>query len=55
MKDNEITSFDKELNKFLQPKCLIPGGLGLWETYFRKICTALKKYKIKIKTSFKNK
>ncbi len=40
MKDNEITSFDKELNKFLQPKCLIPGGLGLWETYFRKICTA---------------
>ena len=28
MKDNEITSFDKELNKFLQPKCLIPGGLG---------------------------
>ena len=23
MKDNEITSFDKELNKFLQPKCLI--------------------------------
>ena len=40
MRDNEITSFDKELNKFLQPKCLIPGGLGLWETYFRKICTA---------------
>ena len=40
MKDNEITSFDKELNKFLQSKCLIPGGLGLWETYFRKICTA---------------
>ncbi len=28
MKDNEITSFDKELNKFLQPKCLIPSGLG---------------------------
>ena len=28
MKDNEITSFDKELNKFLQPKCLIPRGLG---------------------------
>ena len=23
MKDNEITSFDKELNEFLQPKCLI--------------------------------
>ena len=23
MKDTEITSFDKELNKFLQPKCLI--------------------------------
>ena len=23
MKDNEITSFDKESNKFLQPKCLI--------------------------------
>lgn len=40
MKDNEIASFDKELNKFLQPKCLIPGGLGLWETYFRRICTA---------------
>lgn len=40
MKDNEITSFDKELNKFLQAKCLIPGGLGLWEIYFRKICTA---------------
>ena len=40
MKENELTSFDRELNKFLQPKCLIPGGLGLWETYFRKICTA---------------
>ena len=32
MKDNEINSFDKELNKFLQSKCLIPGGLGLWKT-----------------------
>ena len=32
MKDNEITSFDKELNKFLQSKCLIPSGLGLWKT-----------------------
>ena len=40
MKDNETNSMDKKLNKFLQPKCLIPGGLGLWETYFRKICTA---------------
>ena len=40
MKENELTSFDRELNKFLQAKCLIPGGLGLWETYFRKICTA---------------
>ena len=27
MKDNEITSFDKELNKFLQPKCLIIQGV----------------------------
>ena len=26
MKDNEITSFDKELNKFLQPKFLIIQG-----------------------------
>lgn len=40
MKENELTSFDRELNKFLQAKCLIPGGLGLWEVYFRKICTA---------------
>ena len=39
MKENELTSFDRELNKFLQAKCLIPGGLGLWEVYFRKICT----------------
>lgn len=28
------------LTKFLQAKCLIPGGLGLWEMYFRKICQA---------------
>lgn len=49
MKDNVITSIEKDnvtipieqqLNKFIQSKCLIPGGLGLWEAYFRKICTA---------------
>ena len=34
MKDNEITSFDKELNKFLQPKCLI-----IQETPSLMICT----------------
>lgn len=52
MKDNEITSFDKELNKFLQPKCLIPGGLGLWETYFRKICTAWGRIELMLDISY---
>ena len=40
MKDNSARPIEKQLNKFLQAKCLIPGGLGLWEMYFRKICTA---------------
>lgn len=40
MKDNSVRPIEKQLNKFLQAKCLIPGGLGLWEMYFRKICTA---------------
>ena len=40
MKDKSVLPIEKQLNKFLQPKCLIPGGLGLWEMYFRKICTA---------------
>ena len=40
MKDKPITAIEQQLNKFLQAKCLIPGGLGLWEVYFRKICTA---------------
>ncbi|MFR0671531.1 MAG: hypothetical protein ACLSH7_04985 [Veillonella parvula] len=40
MKDKSVLPIEKQLNKFLQPKCLIPGGLGLWEIYFRKICTA---------------
>jgi len=40
MKDKPITAIEQQLNKFLQAKCLIPGGLGLWEDYFRKICTA---------------
>lgn len=40
MKDKPVLPIEKQLNKFLQPKCLIPGGLGLWEIYFRKICTA---------------
>lgn len=31
---------DEVLTKFIQSKCLIPGGLGLWELYFRKICHA---------------
>ena len=40
MKDKSVLPIEKQLNKFLQPKCLIPGGLGLWEIYFRKICAA---------------
>ena len=40
MKDKSVLPIEKQLNKFLQPKCLIPGGLGLWEIYFRKICEA---------------
>ena len=40
MQDNSVRPIEKQLNKFLQAKCLIPGGLGLWEMYFRKICTA---------------
>lgn len=41
MKDCEtVHDLDQELNTFIQAKCLIPGGLGLWETYFRKICRA---------------
>ena len=40
MKDKSVLPIEKQLNKFLQSKCLIPGGLGLWEMYFRKICTA---------------
>ena len=40
MKDKSVLPIEKQLNKFLQSKCLIPGGLGLWEIYFRKICAA---------------
>ena len=40
MKDKSVLPIEEQLNRFLQPKCLIPGGLGLWEDYFRKICTA---------------
>ena len=40
MKDKLVLPIEEQLNRFLQPKCLIPGGLGLWEEYFRKICTA---------------
>ena len=40
MKDKSVLPKEKQLNKFLQSKCLIPGGLGLWEIYFRKICAA---------------
>ena len=40
MKDKLVLPIEEQLNRFLQPKCLIPGGLGLWEDYFRKICTA---------------
>jgi len=39
MKDKSVLPIEEQLNRFLQPKCLIPGGLGLWEDYFRKICT----------------
>lgn len=31
---------NQDITKFIQAKCLIPGGLGLWENYFRKICLA---------------
>lgn len=31
---------EEDITKFIQSKCLIPGGLGLWELYFRKICHA---------------
>ena len=39
MKDNEITSFDKELNEFLQPKCLIiqEGAVTKQPLKFKKL------------------
>ena len=42
MKDNEITSFDKELNEFLQPKCLI-----IQETPSLMICTPFTGHSVK--------
>lgn len=32
--------FKEELDNFIKAKAMIPGSLGLWETYFKKLCLA---------------
>lgn len=33
-------NFEEELNKYILSKAIIPNSLGLWETYFKKMCLA---------------
>ena len=40
MKDKLVLPIEEQLNRFLQPKCLIPGGLGCGKYISVKICTA---------------
>lgn len=34
------SNFEEQLNEFILTKAIIPNSLGLWETYFKKMCLA---------------